>query len=190
MSQSQCLEYEMDQKAEMDKAARMETAEVQGLELGLERGCEHGLKLGKKTVALELIGLKCLKFSDVLKCAGPAHALEDPRTTSIKAELIAFCSIVGNGCGNISGAFVSTILAAAAKNYPCGCVQEAQALLDQFLTASGVVALAEAMSRAPINVIPPAQLPGINAPCATTLILSSTTASTSLPSSSNFSSSS
>ncbi|RKO88568.1 hypothetical protein BDK51DRAFT_49117 [Blyttiomyces helicus] len=133
-----------------------------------------------------LLIFKYLPLSFLILCPLSAYALEDPRTTAIKAELIAFCNVVANECGNISGAFVSTILASAATNNPCGRVQQAQALLDQFPTASGVVPLAQAMSHAPINVIPPAQLPGIDAPCATTLILPSTTSSTSLPSSSNF----
>ncbi|RKO83970.1 hypothetical protein BDK51DRAFT_49527 [Blyttiomyces helicus] len=122
--------------------------------------------------------------------AGSANGLEDPRTTAIKAELVAFCNFVGDECGDISGAFVSTILAAAAKNDPCGRVEEAQALLDKFPTANGVVPLAQAMSHAPINVIPPAQLPGIDAPCATTLILPYKSVSTSLTSSSKSTSSS
>ncbi|RKO87976.1 hypothetical protein BDK51DRAFT_33685 [Blyttiomyces helicus] len=115
--------------------------------------------------------LKYFPLCFLIFWAGSAYGLEDPRTTAIKAELVAFCNVVCDECGDISGAFVSTILAAAAKNDPCGRVEEAQALLDKFLTANGVVPLAQAMSHAPINVIPPAQLPGIDAPCATTLIL-------------------
>ncbi|RKO85841.1 hypothetical protein BDK51DRAFT_46280 [Blyttiomyces helicus] len=65
MSEKDRFEYEADKRREKDDASRLETAEVRGLERGRE--------LEAKRFAVQLIKLGCMKFSDVLKCAGVAE---------------------------------------------------------------------------------------------------------------------
>ncbi|TPX72916.1 hypothetical protein SpCBS45565_g00391 [Spizellomyces sp. 'palustris'] len=116
-----------------------------------------------------IASLLCLGF-----CASSVSALEDPRTTRIKAELIAFCQSLngelgtaGTNCFDISGPFHSAILAAKAQTAAGACERSdlADQLLANFGGHPGVAELAEEMRHAPINVIPPRQLPGVDPPC-------------------------
>ncbi|KAI9090483.1 hypothetical protein DFS34DRAFT_637535 [Phlyctochytrium arcticum] len=103
--------------------------------------------------------------------APSVFAIEDPRTTAIKADLAAFCSSLGGkpgkqgaNCFDISGAFFSAILAGKANSEAGRCERSglAQQLRNNF---DGAQAIANAVASAPLNVIPPAQLPGPNPPC-------------------------
>ncbi|KAJ3158710.1 hypothetical protein HDU86_002675 [Geranomyces michiganensis] len=113
-----------------------------------------------------------------------ASAIEDPRTTQIKADVAAFCSSLngrqgdhGKNCFDISGAFFSAILAAKVKS-PCDRTVLAQEIIDNFSSVQPAAAaeLATKMANAPLNVIPPAQLPGPNPPCDTPLRVVGTSA--------------
>ncbi|KAI8915387.1 hypothetical protein DFJ77DRAFT_462484 [Powellomyces hirtus] len=127
------------------------------------------LSLTMFSKSIVLIAIAAVTFSH------GAAALEDPRTTKIKSDLTAFCSSLngaqgaqGENCFNIFGTYTGSILAAK-KNDPCDRTVKAQALLDNFPNVPGVVELAKAMSTAPINVIPPEQLPGLEIACPTPL---------------------
>ncbi|RKO88818.1 hypothetical protein BDK51DRAFT_41930 [Blyttiomyces helicus] len=74
-----------------------------------------------------------------LSLSGSVRATEDPVTTQVKSDLVAFCNQVGDECGDIAGAFDSTILAAAVTANPCGRVQQAQALVDKFGSQPGAM---------------------------------------------------
>ncbi|KNC99427.1 uncharacterized protein SPPG_05668 [Spizellomyces punctatus DAOM BR117] len=113
-----------------------------------------------------------------LALASSVAAVEDPKTTQAKNKLSAFCNSLngaqgskGENCFNIFGRYTGVILAAAAKNDPCGRTREAQALLDNFGDRPGAVALANEMAHAPINVIPPNPNPPTDVPCGTPLRL-------------------
>ncbi|KAJ3016159.1 hypothetical protein HKX48_004181 [Thoreauomyces humboldtii] len=125
-----------------------------------------------------------------------ASALEDPRTTAIKTSLNDFCSGLpsdagaqGQNCFDINGSYASTTLASQASN-PCARTTVAQELVNNFPTASGIEALAKSLATAPINVIPPASLPGLSIACSTPLDFSAVSSSSSGSSSSSSSSSS
>ncbi|KAJ3016351.1 hypothetical protein HKX48_004070 [Thoreauomyces humboldtii] len=131
---------------------------------------------------------KLTAFAVLALSAQQVLALEDPRTTTIKANLAKFCSSLngavgakGANCFDISGAYASSILAAK-KTDPCDRTVKAQAILDNFPNAAGVVALAQSMATAPINVLPPAALPGLEIACPTALVIGGASkASTSAP---------